>query len=559
MTVDPENTPLHPDSPLDGRYVLRQRLGGGGMADVYLAEDLTLRRPVAVKILKAELAADPDLVERFRIEAQAAAQLNHPSIVAVFDRGATGSSTYIVMEYVCGETLKQRVRRTGRLAPEQAIRTTLAVLAALEAAHTRRIVHRDVTSANVLIDDIDRVKVADFGIARLGGSTLTRTGTMLGTSAYLSPEQAQGRQADERSDLYSLGVVLFEMLTGRLPFTGDSDVAMAVQHASSAPPDPRSFVPGLPEALVAVVAKALNKEPGARYQTAAEFTAALRLARAPEPALVAMAPPVPPLLAVTAVAAEAATLADAGPTRQMRADERPAPPRRRRRRRRRWIVLLLAAIGVAVAVWAVATFVLGAGVKVPALAGRTQQDAVAAITQVGLKPVVREVWADGVDAGDVVRQRPVAGAAVDDGVKVDVWVSRGPLHIPAPDLVGESAKAVAAILEEQVLTGRLRKAASESAPEGEVFRQRPAAGVEVARGDTVTYWVSTGPPLIAVPDVVGLFSTDAISTLDAKGFVVNVDLVIGWGTPPGDVVAQDPAAGTRLRPGDEVVIDVAIF
>ena len=558
MTPDVENTPPHPDSPLDGRYALRQRLGGGGMADVYLAEDLTLRRPVAVKILKAELAADPDLVERFRIEAQAAAQLNHPSIVAVFDRGATGSSTYIVMEYVCGETLKQRVRRTGRLAPEQAIRTTLAVLAALEAAHGRHIVHRDVTSANVLIDDADRVKVADFGIARLGGSTLTRTGTMLGTSAYLSPEQAQGRQADERSDLYSLGVVLFEMLTGRLPFTGDSDVAVAVQHASTAPPDPRSFVPGLPEALVAVVAKALSKAPDARYQTAAEFAAALRLARAPEPALAAMASPVSPPLAVTAVAAEATTLADAGPTRQMRAGERPAPPRRRRASRR-WIALLFVAIGVAVAVWALATFVLGAGVKVPALAGRTQEDAVAALTRVGLKPVVHEVWADGVDAGDVVRQRPTAGAEVDDGVKVDVWVSRGPLHIPAPDLAGQSANTAAATLEEQVLTGRRRKAASESAPEGEVFRQRPAAGTVVARGDTVTYWVSTGPPLIAVPDVVGLLSTEAISTLDAKGFVVNVDLVIGWGVSPGDVVAQDPVAGTRLRPGDEVVIDVAIF
>ena len=555
MTDDAGNTPLHPDSPLDGRYVLQQRLGGGGMADVYLAEDLTLRRSVAVKILKAELAADPDLVERFRIEAQAAAQLNHPNIVAVFDRGATGASAYIVMEYVRGETLKQRVRRTGPLAPEQAVRTALAVLAALEAAHGRRIVHRDVTSANVLIDDgqgqgrgfrhraarwldahEDRNNAWNVGVPFSRAGSRSPGGRALGS---LQPRRRALRDAHGPTAVHGR-----QRRRGRRP-------ARVVR-----PPDPRSLVPDLPAALVAVVAKALNKEPGHRYQSAAEFAAALRSSRVPEPGFAP--PPVPPPLAVTAVAAEAPTQADAGPTRQMRADERPTPPRRRRASRR-WIALLFVAIGVAVAVWAVATFVLGAGVKVPALAGRTQEDAVAALVRVGLKPVVHEVWADGVEAGDVVRQRPTAGTEVDDGVKVDVWVSRGPLHISAPDLAGQSAKTAAAILEEQVLTGRRRKAASESAPEGEVFRQRPAAGVVVARGDTVTFWVSTGPPLIAVPDVVGLLSTDAISVLDDKGFVVNVDLVVGWGASPGDVVAQDPVAGTRLRPGDEVVIDVAIF
>jgi len=223
------------------------------------------------------------------------------------------------------------------------------------------------------------------------------------------------------------------------------------------------------------------------------------------------------------------------------------------------MALLFVAIGVAAAVWAVATFVVGAGIEVPSLTGRAQQDAVATLTRIGLKPVVHEVWADGAGVGDVVRQRPAAGADVDDGVKVDIWVSRGPLHVPAPDLAGLSAKAAATTIEEQALTGRRRKSASESAPEGEVFRQRPVAGAEVSRGDTVTYWVSTGPPLIAVPDVVGLLSTDAIRTLDAKGFIVNIDLVLGWGVSPGDVVAQDPVAGTRLRPGDEVVIEVAIF
>ncbi len=266
-------------SPLDGRYRVLSRLGSGGMADVYLARDESLGRLVAVKVLKERLAADAEFVERFRIEAQAAASLNHPAIVAVYDRGRAGASPYIAMEYVDGESLKQRLRRKGRLSTDEAAATALSVLDALREAHARHIVHRDVTSANVLVDGSGRVKVADFGIARIGPSALTRTGALLGTSSYLSPEQAQGRSADERSDLYSLGVVLYEMLTGRLPFSGESDLAVAMQHVSAAPPNPRSLEPGVPEACAAVVMKALNKQPADRYQSAEEFAAALRAAR----------------------------------------------------------------------------------------------------------------------------------------------------------------------------------------------------------------------------------------------------------------------------------------
>ena len=251
------------------------------MADVYLAEDERLGRQVAVKVLKARLAADAEFVERFRIEAQAAASLNHPSIVAVYDRGTAEGTTYIAMEYVRGETLKQRLRRDGALPPDEAVPIALAVLSALGAAHARAIVHRDVTSYNVMLDEGGRVVVTDFGIARMGDSALTRTGAMMGTSSYLSPEQAQGRTADERSDLYSLGVVLYEMLTGRVPFRGETDVAVAMQHVSTAPPNPRTLAPGVSEALAAVAMRALSKNPDDRYQTAEEFAAALRKARRP--------------------------------------------------------------------------------------------------------------------------------------------------------------------------------------------------------------------------------------------------------------------------------------
>ncbi len=438
-------------SPLDGRYRILSRLGSGGMADVYLARDESLGRLVAIKVLKERLTADAEFVERFRIEAQAAASLNHPAIVAVYDRGGAGASPYIAMEYVDGESLKQRLRRKGRLSPDEAAATALAVLDALRAAHTRHIVHRDVTSSNVLVDEAGRVKVADFGIARMGASELTRTGARLGTSSYLSPEQAQGRSADERSDLYSLGVVLFEMLTGRLPFSGESDLAVAMQHVSAAPPNPRSLAPDVPEAYAAVVMKALSKQPADRYQSAEEFAAALRAARegghaapaavtrppseVPPPAAVTRPPSEAPPPAATVVAADALTRPADGATRYMSAVRQPTPARPRRRLWR-WVLLVVVLAAAAAAAWAVYALVLAPGAKVPGLVGLPRAEAVAAVRDDGLKPVLHEVWADRYDAGIVARQRPRQGAGVDDGSRVDLWVSRGPLHIPSPTSPG---------------------------------------------------------------------------------------------------------------------------
>jgi beta-lactam-binding protein with PASTA domain len=578
-------------SPLDGRYRILSRLGSGGMADVYLARDESLGRLVAIKVLKERLAADAEFVERFRIEAQAAASLNHPAIVAVYDRGTAGASPYIAMEYVDGESLKQRLRRKGRLSPDEAAATALAVLDALREAHARRIVHRDVTSSNVLVDGSGRVKVADFGIARMGASALTRTGAMLGTSSYLSPEQAQGRSADERSDLYSLGVVLYEMLAGRLPFSGESDLAVAMQHVSAAPPNPRSLAPDVPEAYAAVVMKALSKQSTDRFQSAEEFAAALRAARSGGHAALAAVPPPPsqvgpaaarsgaqvpapaavpppaatpdppasvPAPAVTAVAADALTRPADGATRYM-SEVRPALAARPRRRLWRWVLLVVVLAAAAAGAWAVYALVLAPGAKVPALVGRPRAEAVAAVKKEGLRPVVHEVWADGHDAGTVARQRPRAGAEVDDGAKVDLWVSRGPLHVPSPDLSGKRTASATALLEQESLVARKRRAATSSVPKGEIYRQEPAAGETVKRGDTVTFWVSSGPPVATVPDVVGYSSGDARAALEAEGFVVSIDFVAGWGVFPGDVVEQDPVAGTRLRAGDEVVIKVAVF
>ena len=590
------------------------------MADVYLAEDERLGRQVAVKVLKARLAADDEFVERFRIEAQAAASLNHPSIVGVYDRGSAEGTTYIAMEYVRGESLKQRLRRDGAFAPDEAVPIALAVLSALAAAHERDIVHRDVTSYNVMLDEGGRVVVTDFGIARMGESALTRTGAMMGTSSYLSPEQAQGRSADERSDLYSLGVVLYEMLTGRVPFHGETDVAVAMQHVSTAPANPRTLEPSVTEALARVVMRALSKNADDRYQTAGEFAAALRKARRPArpsggetaaagrgagsgatavagalaaAAAGAAAPAAAHVAAAAAVARESAAAAAPAAPRPPAprpaapgmprpfAPEAPAPeptvlvadaptryrsgepattvqPRRRRRKRRIALAVIALALA-AVAAWAAYTFLLAPGPVVPKVVGQSHADAAGAVRDQGLKPVIHYVWADKAAAGEVARQAPRGGVSVDEGVKVDLWVSRGPRHIPAPDLTGLAVGVARSRLEAQSLSSSRHRAASQTTPKGQIFRQDPAAGATVQRGDTVAFWVSSGPPRITVPDVVGRSQGDAKAALEAEGFTVNSDYVAGWGTMPGDVVGQDPAAGTRGRAGDEVVIQVAVF
>ncbi len=259
------------------------------------------------------------------------------------------------------------------------------------------------------------------------------------------------------------------------------------------------------------------------------------------------------------VAADALTRPADAATRYM-SGPRPPSPAPHRRRRWRWIVLVAVIAAVAAGAWAAYGLVLAPGAHVPGLIGSTREEAVAALRKEGLRPVVRgEVWADRYDAGVVARQRPRKGSKVEDGAKVDLWVSRGPLHIPSPDLSGMTAAEATAMLEGQTLTARKRKAATSNVPKGQIYRQQPAAGATVTRGDTVTFWVSSGPPVVTVPDVVGLPSGDAVAALEAEGFVVSIDYVAGWGTFPGDVVAQDPVAGARLRKGDEVVIQVAVF
>lgn len=547
------------DQLLHDRYRLTAKLGSGGMADVFLAEDLRLGRLVAVKMLRPQFAADDEFVERFKTEARAAALLDHPNIVAIHDRGHAGEQWYLVMEYVRGDTLRQRIRRDGPLRPEQAVRIAREILAALRAAHERHIVHRDVTSQNVILGADGRAKVADFGIARIGASALTRTGVMMGTCHYLSPEQARGLPADERSDVYGAGVVLFEMLTGRVPFSGDSDVAVALKQVSEAPPRPRDLDPAIPEALERVVLRALAKEPADRFQTAAEFSAALGAAMAAPDAAPREAPSPAASTAVTTISAGSspATLAQA---RTVVAPDTACETtvRRPRRRLRRWIVAVAAVVALAAGV-VFSVYYFSVGAVVPDVVGQSAAQARAVVGDAGLRLVTHREYVDGVAAGAVSRQRPKAGVRVDDGAKVDIWISRGPVHLPTPDVRGLPGGEAEARLADADLSPVRKNERSDDVAEGQVYRQDPAPGETVARGDTVTYWVSTGPTRVAVPDVVGLSSGDAGAELEAAGFTVNVDLTYGWGEYPDTVVGQDPAPDTKLEKGAEVTITVAVF
>jgi len=534
---------FQPEQLIGGRYRVVRKLGGGGMADVYLCEDLTLGRHVAVKVLLQRYLDDPAFVERFRREAKAAAGLNQQNLVSIYDWGEVDGTYYIVMEYVEGETLKDLIRRRGRLSGNEAVAVGMQLLAAVEFAHRSGIVHRDIKPQNVMIDRDGTIKVMDFGIARAGDSGMTEAGSILGTAQYLAPEQAKGYQVDERSDLYSVGVVLYEMLTGTVPFKGDSAVTVALKHVNEVPAEPAELVPGMPYALNQIVLKAMAKDPAYRYQTAAEFARDLRAAREGGPVQAAAFDAGGERTRVMSAATAAGTTSVL---------DQPLTPRRKRSR---WpmilvIVLLLVIAAVAVALWWTMS---GAKATVPGVVGQSRAAAVRALEKQGFKAGIKEAYSDRVAEGFVSRQSPPAGTRLREGDTVDIWVSKGSETVRLDSLMGLTAAEVDDYLTRNDLLGVLKKGKSGSVDEGEVYKQDPPAGTDVKRGDTVTYWVSTGVPQATVPDVGNLTQAEAELKLAEAGLV----LVVGGtetstSVPAGAVISQDPAAGQKVDKGSAV-------
>lgn len=574
---------------INDRYEVGEAIGRGGMATVHVGRDLRLGRRVAIKVLRPELAQDDSFHERFKREAQSVAALNHHSIVSVYDTGEIAASTeegvdrpYIVMEYVPGRTLRELVHQDA-VSPREAVDLVLGILDALEYSHRAGIVHRDIKPANVIVTPEGQVKVMDFGIARAVEDTapaLTQAQAVLGTAQYLSPEQARGASVDARSDLYSAACVLFELLTGRAPFVGETSVDVAAQHVRDAAPVPSQVDPRLGPRVDAFMARALAKDPAERFQDAGQMRRALRELRTAVPSDLEQTQPVtavpvrdedtktlPPVPAAGTAATAAGTAAPGGPGA---VPPGPAGTGSGAVRRRRGglraalftllVLAVLAVAGVLALQWVQAGREGPALAVVPQVAGMDAAVAETAVRDAGLVPERDEVHSDDVSEGDVVATDPAADTQVQQGSTVVLEVSLGPAEVEVPgDLAGRSEEEVREALEAAGLDpGPTRTVNSAWVPRGAVVTTDPASGTRVPSGSEVELVLSTGR--VTVPDVVGMTRDEAVAALSADGVGLGAEVVVAERSdvPAGQVVEQSVAGGGSAPQGATITLTVAV-
>ncbi|MFK8908934.1 Stk1 family PASTA domain-containing Ser/Thr kinase [Streptomyces sp. YS-3] len=566
---------------LGGRYELGQVLGRGGMAEVYLAHDTRLGRTVAVKTLRADLARDPSFQARFRREAQSAASLNHPAIVAVYDTGEDYvdqvSIPYIVMEYVDGSTLRELLHSGRKLLPERTLEMTVGILQALEYSHRAGIVHRDIKPANVMLTRTGQVKVMDFGIARAmgdSGMTMTQTAAVIGTAQYLSPEQAKGEQVDARSDLYSTGCLLYELLTVRPPFVGDSPVAVAYQHVREEPQPPSNFDPEITPEMDAIVLKALVKDPDYRYQSADEMRADIEACLDGQP--------VAATSAMGAVGYGGYDAYTSGPQDQPTAALRPADaagqtsmlppispddgyddrPARRRQKKSNTSTILLVLAGVLVLVGAIliGKSVFGGNgdsgqVPVPQLVGETRKSAETLTANVGLKLTVAKTEPCADQPKDsICSQNPTSGK-LNKGEAVTVVVSAGAPKVEVPDVTEKKKDNAAQLLQEKGFTVKTTTVESE-AEEGTVVSQDPKGGQQAEKGTEVTLSIAK-KKTSKIPDVTNTDYTAAVNQLSTLGFTNVSRQDVDSDKPVNQVVDQTPKGNTNQTKDVQIVLKVS--
>ena len=578
---------------LAGRYEVRSLIGHGGMAEVHLGFDTRLSRIVAIKMLRSDLARDSIFQARFRREAQSAASLNHPNIVSVYDTGeetVTGpdgrsiSVPYIVMEYVEGHTVKELLSDGTPVPINEAISIVSGILSALEYSHSQNLVHRDIKPGNIMLTGDGKVKVMDFGIARAltdSQATMTQTNAVVGTAQYLSPEQARGEQVDARSDLYSTGVVLFELLTGRPPFTGDSAVAVAYQHVQQLPPTPSSVTPDIPEALDRVVMKALAKDREQRYSSAGSMLVDLMRAsrggnvNAPETAVWAQTQTLTPTQGSSAQGTPTQTLPStafqpvATATSSIApVSEEPEEVEEKKSKKKVLVlaILVLVALALIGGIWYAlqSTTKSNATVAVPDnLVNMTQQDAQAAVEAAGLVFTVdpKKVPSDTVAEGSVVETDPPSGTMVAPGSTVKAKISSGSDSVIVPDnLINMSPEEAKQAVEALGLVWQLSsdQVASDTVENGKIAQVNPSPGSKVKKGQTITGTVSSGTKSVAVPDLTGMTQDQAREALAAKGLKVGSVLTSDDASQrEGLVLFSSPEAGTSVNKGESVSITLS--
>ncbi|MGD0197663.1 MAG: Stk1 family PASTA domain-containing Ser/Thr kinase [Solirubrobacteraceae bacterium] len=554
---------ITPGTIIDDRYRVVSRVGSGGMADVYAAEDLQLGRRVALKLLHERFAQDQEFVERFRREAKSAASLSHANIVSVFDRGEWHGTYYIAMELLEGRSLDQIVREEAPLTPERAIEMTEQVLRAARFAHRNGIVHRDLKPHNVIVDGEGRIKVTDFGIASAGASEITQTGSIMGTARYLSPEQAQGEPSGPSTDLYAIGILLYELLTGTVPFEGDSVVAIALRHLSEPPRPPSTLVSSISPNLDAIVLKALAKDPANRFADADEFLAALagereRLraedgSRTASFSPLALAPStaIAPTPAHTLVPASGAYVEPTywDSTSQTSVS---GPPPGQGSRGPIWPWALLGTAVIAAAIVVALLVLTPAHSTVPSVVGDTQFKAVQALA--GFNPVATQEPSSA-PAGIVLKQNPAAGTVLAKGSTVSITVSSGAAPGIVPNLVGETQAAAEAALHKAGYRYTTTTQSSSNVKNGLVISSSPSAGSSANRGSVVALTVSSGAQQVNLPPVTNLPFPTAEAALLGAGFRVK-KVPVPSEYAPGQVLTESPAT-PKAPQGSLVTLTVA--
>ena len=567
-----------PGKVLGGRYQVQDRIGTGGMATVFRGRDDVLGRTVAIKTMLPQYATDPSFAARFKQEAQAAAALQSPYIVSVYDWGKDGDTYFIVMEYLRGTDLKSGIRKHGALDCKKVAQIGSQIAQALSVAHKHDIIHRDIKPQNIMVQPDGNIKVMDFGIARAKNSHLTQDNSVLGTAHYVSPEQTQGKELGPTTDIYSLGIVMYESATGQVPFKGDDAISVALKQVNEQPMPPSQLNPNVDPSLEAIILKCMQKDPAARFQTADELNRALRdyLAgrlSAVAGATAAMTSPIAAGVTNRLEPGEGATAVSPRIQRDNRyrpqtATEQAAEQEAERERKhsRNKKLGIFAAIALLAVIGAVVMALLNSGTKnypIPNLSGLTKDQAIEAIEKDGhFQYKFSEQYDSNIAAGYVVDQNPNQGRDFPEGTVINFTVSKGPApaaEVTIPDLSNMTPEEAEAELAKYKLTGKSGNSEpSDDVEVGHVCRQSPGAGTSAKAGDTITYYLSSGPNEVEVPNVSGYSENNAKSTLKAAGFTdISVVYDNSDTVTSGLVVRTDPSAGTKTAANQTITVTVS--